>query len=59
MDRLSTFRAGREIRKALKDIPSTLSNVYAKLLMRIPETDQPIARELLLCFVSSYATVSI
>jgi hypothetical protein len=52
MDRLSTLRTGRDIKQALKDIPSTLHETYAAMLDRIPDWDREIAREALmwLCF---------
>ncbi|KAK2035979.1 ankyrin repeat protein [Colletotrichum somersetense] len=52
MDRLSTLRTGRDVRRAMADIPSTLNGFYAGILARIPKQDRAIAREALtwLCF---------
>ncbi|KAF6811649.1 ankyrin repeat protein [Colletotrichum sojae] len=52
MDRLSTLRTGRDVRRILADIPSTLNETYAGILGRIPNQDHQIAREALawLCF---------
>ncbi|KAK1975825.1 ankyrin repeat protein [Colletotrichum cereale] len=52
MDRLSTLRTGRDVRRALADIPATLNGFYAGILARIPEQDRAIARDALiwLCF---------
>ncbi|KAK1671442.1 ankyrin repeat protein [Colletotrichum godetiae] len=52
MDRLSTLRTGRDVRRVLVDIPSTLNGFYAGILTRVPEQDRTIAREALawLCF---------
>lgn len=52
MDRLSTLRTGRDIRRALVDIPSSLNGFYAGILNRIPEQDRVTTREALtwLCF---------
>ncbi|KAF9874801.1 hypothetical protein CkaCkLH20_07938 [Colletotrichum karsti] len=52
MDRISTLRTGRDIRRVLSDIPSTLNETYAGILNRIPGQDKDIAREALtwLCF---------
>lgn len=52
MDRLSTLRTGREMRRVLGDIPSTLNETYASILVRIPNQDHQIVREALawLCF---------
>ncbi|KAK1580142.1 ankyrin repeat protein [Colletotrichum navitas] len=52
MDRLSTLRTGRDVRRAMADVPSTLNGFYAGILARIPDQDRAIAREALmwLCF---------
>ncbi|KAI3553332.1 ankyrin repeat protein [Colletotrichum abscissum] len=52
MDRLSTLRTGRDVRRALVDIPSTLNGFYAGILTRVPQQDRAMAREALawLCF---------
>ncbi|GKT61659.1 ankyrin repeat protein [Colletotrichum tofieldiae] len=52
MDRLSALRTGRDVRRALVDIPATLNGFYAGILARIPEQDRCIAHEALtwLCF---------
>ncbi|KXH30994.1 ankyrin repeat protein [Colletotrichum nymphaeae SA-01] len=52
MDRLSTLRTGRDVRRALVDIPSTLNGFYAGILTRAPQQDRAMAREALawLCF---------
>jgi hypothetical protein len=52
MDRLATYRTGRDIRLALEDIPTTLHETYAAILGRIPDGDKEIARQALmwLCF---------
>ncbi|KAK1991211.1 ankyrin repeat protein [Colletotrichum falcatum] len=52
MDRLSTLRTGRDVRRCLADIPSTLNGFYAGILARIPKQDRAMAREALtwLCF---------
>ncbi|OHE91467.1 ankyrin repeat protein, partial [Colletotrichum orchidophilum] len=52
MDRLSSLRTGRDVRRALVDIPSTLNGFYAGILTRVPQQDRTIARKALawLCF---------
>nr|XP_036577861.1 ankyrin repeat protein [Colletotrichum truncatum]KAF6784957.1 ankyrin repeat protein [Colletotrichum truncatum] len=60
MDRLSTLRTGRDVRRVLSDIPSTLNETYAGILNRIPKQDKPLAREALtwLCFSLRPLTIS-
>lgn len=52
MDHLDTLRTGRDIRKALREMPSTLNDTYVRLLQSIPSGDRNFAREALmwLCF---------
>ncbi|GKT45290.1 vegetative incompatibility protein HET-E-1 [Colletotrichum spaethianum] len=53
MDRLSTLRTGRDVRRVLADIPATLNGFYAGILARIPEQDRGIAHEALTWLCSS------
>ncbi|KAH8889867.1 ankyrin repeat protein [Thozetella sp. PMI_491] len=48
MDRLSHLRTGRDMLAALSDLPSTLNETYSRTLQRVPESDKPLAREVLL-----------
>ncbi|KAJ3454451.1 hypothetical protein MRS44_018345 [Fusarium solani] len=52
MDQLSRYRTVRDMKAALRDIPTTLNETYAAMLSRIPADDREIAREALtwLCF---------
>lgn len=52
LDHLDTLRTGRDIRKALKAMPSTLNETYVRILQSIPPSDKDFARDALmwLCF---------
>ncbi|KAF2095195.1 ankyrin repeat protein [Rhizodiscina lignyota] len=52
MDHLAILRTGRDIRKALREMPTTLNETYVRLLQGIPLSDRAFAREALmwLCF---------
>jgi hypothetical protein len=52
MDQLSRYRTARDMKAMLNDIPTTLNEMYAAMLSRIPAEDRRIAREALtwLCF---------
>ncbi|EXA31813.1 hypothetical protein FOVG_16955 [Fusarium oxysporum f. sp. pisi HDV247] len=52
MDQLSRYRTVRDMKAVLNDIPTTLNEMYAAMLFRIPAEDRGIAHEALtwLCF---------
>ncbi|EXL93273.1 hypothetical protein FOIG_13687 [Fusarium odoratissimum NRRL 54006] len=52
MDQLSRYRTVRDMKAVLHDIPTTLNEMYAAMLFRIPAEDRGIAHEALtwLCF---------
>lgn len=52
MDHLETLRTGRDIRKALHEMPTTLNDIYVRILQSIATSDRAFARKALmwLCF---------
>lgn len=59
MDQLVTLHTGRDIRNALKRMPMTLNESYARLLKEIPPSDKEIVRNILMWLSYSVRPLSI
>jgi hypothetical protein len=59
MDQLVTQHTGRDIRNALKSMPMTLNESYARLLKKIPHSDKEIVRNVLMWLSYSARPLSI